>query len=160
MNSERIELIIAFLRDIVRQCPEVATVADVETFIRDELEPELRARAEGEAEPQRYAPGDPARQNQCRPQGHVSIGGAGVGPARPAPSGWIPVSERLPADETPVMILRNGELRIGELRWEKPTYEETFNPFQYWDDPNNDGQTWEWDEVTHWMPLPAAPEAK
>lgn len=70
---------------------------------------------------------------------------------------WVPVDERLPADETPVLILRNGERRIAELRWERPTFEETFKAFRYWDDPNDDGQCWEWPEITHWRPLPELP---
>ncbi len=72
----------------------------------------------------------------------------------PADSGWVSVEERLPADETPVLILRNQEVRIGELRWEHPGFEDTYKAFRYWDDPLNDGQCWEWPEITHWMPLP------
>lgn len=90
---------------------------------------------------------------------------AGSAGAEPAPSAtrsataesWVPVDERLPADETPVLILRNGERRIAELRWERPTFEETFKAFRYWDDPNDDGQCWEWPEITHWRPLPELP---
>lgn len=72
---------------------------------------------------------------------------------------WIPVEERLPEVETPVLIVCNGETRIGELRWERPTYEETFKAFKYWDDPFDDGQCWEWHDVTLWKPLDTPPEA-
>lgn len=70
---------------------------------------------------------------------------------------WIRTSERLPDDETPVLVIRNGEVRIGEVRWEHPTFEETFSSFQHWDDPNDDGQIWEWFDVTHWMEIPQQP---
>jgi hypothetical protein len=71
---------------------------------------------------------------------------------------WISVEDRMPPDETPVLIVRMGEVRIGELRWERPTFEETFKAFRYWDDPLNDGQTWDSPgEITHWMPLPINP---
>jgi hypothetical protein len=68
---------------------------------------------------------------------------------------WISTEDQLPPDETPVLIIRRGVVAIGELRWEHPSYEETYQAFRYWDDPNNDGQDWEWADVTHWMALPA-----
>lgn len=78
----------------------------------------------------------------------------------PAIPTWISVEERLPEDETPVLILRRGELDLGELVWERPGFEDTYEAFRFWDRPNDDGQGWEWDEVTHWMPLPAGPAAQ
>ena len=64
----------------------------------------------------------------------------------------------LPDDKTPVLLLfYDGERRIGELLWERPTWEETFQAFQYWDAPENDGQEWDWADVIGWMPLPEAP---
>lgn len=80
----------------------------------------------------------------------------------PEPQGpqWIQCSERIPPEDTPVLILRNGELRIGAIFTESPGHEETFKAFNYWDDPNDDGQCWEWHEVTHWMPLPNTPVTK
>lgn len=74
--------------------------------------------------------------------------------------GWISVNDELPSEETPVLIFWNGNIIVGERRWEHPTFEETFNAFWYWDDPTDDGQDWERNEVTHWMPLPEAPNAK
>ena len=73
--------------------------------------------------------------------------------------GWISVDERLPADETPVIILHRGEARIGELRWDHPGFEDTYSSYRYWDNPHDDGQGWEWDDITLWMPLPASPGA-
>lgn len=60
----------------------------------------------------------------------------------------------IPPSETPVLILYRGNWRLGELREERPTWEESFKPFRYWDDPYNDGQEWDWDDVTHWAHLP------
>lgn len=73
------------------------------------------------------------------------------------PDGWIAVTERLPKDETPVLILWNGLIRIGERRWEEPTHEDTYERFWYWDDPEDDGQCWENMDVTYWSPLPTPP---
>ena len=66
----------------------------------------------------------------------------------------ISVDYRLPDEETPVMVtFIDCSIRILELRWEYTGYEDTFNRFQYWDDPYNDGQCIDWHNVTHWMPL-------
>ncbi len=73
---------------------------------------------------------------------------------------WTHVKDGLPADETPVLIVIKEKIRIGELRWEYPTFEETFRAYQYWDDPEHDGQDWDWKDVTHWTPLPAAPDSE
>lgn len=70
---------------------------------------------------------------------------------------WIPVADRLPEDETPVLIVRHGVVRIGERCWDHPGHEDTYQSYWYWDDPQNDGQCWERDEITHWMPLPPLP---
>jgi hypothetical protein len=73
--------------------------------------------------------------------------------------GWIPVGNRLPEDKTPVLVLfHNGERNIGELRWESPGYEESYQAFQYWDNPTDDGKAWEWGDITHWQPLPPPPK--
>ncbi|UIF90875.1 hypothetical protein [Cupriavidus sp. UYPR2.512] len=56
--------------------------------------------------------------------------------------------------EKPVLIMfNNGDVRIGELRWERPTHEESHQAFRYWDDPHNDGQDWGWDDIVFWMPI-------
>jgi hypothetical protein len=70
---------------------------------------------------------------------------------------WILTTKALPPDETPVLIVHSGVVKIGELRWESPGFEDTFRPYRYWDDPVNDGQGWEWHDVTHWMQLPGVP---
>ena len=71
---------------------------------------------------------------------------------------WISTADSLPPKETPVLILFSNEtIRIGEIRWEYPTYEDTYNAFRYWDDPADDGKDWEWLDITHWQALPALP---
>lgn len=71
---------------------------------------------------------------------------------------WIKCSESMPEPEIPVLIMNNGDMRIGEIRWDYPTHEETYQAFRYWDDPFDDGQIWDYCDITHWMPLPATPK--
>lgn len=73
---------------------------------------------------------------------------------------WISVDDRLPEDETPVLVCILGDVRILERRWENPGFEDTFKPFWYWDDPFDDGQDFEMAHISHWMPLPNIPEVK
>ncbi len=71
---------------------------------------------------------------------------------------WIPTTQSLPPEETPVLIVWKGAaIVIGERRWEHPNHEESFKPDWYWDDPSDDGQDWGRDDVTHWMHLPPLP---
>lgn len=72
----------------------------------------------------------------------------GLGPVRSTRDG------ELPAEYTPVLVLVNDRWRIGERRWEHPGYEDTFKPYWYWDDPDDDGQGWEVSDVTAWTYLP------
>jgi hypothetical protein len=66
--------------------------------------------------------------------------------------GWIKTDDRLPDADTPVLLLHyNGTIYEGELRWERPTYEETFQPYQYFIDADENSD-WEWSDITHWMP--------
>ena len=70
-------------------------------------------------------------------------------------TGIITALQELPPYETPVLILfYSGKVRIGEIRWERGGWEATYEDFQYWDDPNNEGQDWEWSDVIGWLPLP------
>lgn len=72
---------------------------------------------------------------------------------------WFSVNDYLPPDETPVLVLRSGAVRVGELRWDYPGHEDTYNAFRYWDDPNNEGQCWDDGEITHWSPIQQPPAA-
>ena len=73
---------------------------------------------------------------------------------------WVKTQDCLPSDETPVLILHKGKLKIGEVRWDYPNHEDSYRAFRYWDNPNDDGQMWDMDDVTHWMLLPIPPEMK
>ncbi|MFZ2172359.1 MAG: DUF551 domain-containing protein [Methylococcaceae bacterium] len=68
---------------------------------------------------------------------------------------WINVEDKTPDPETPVLIIYKGEVRIGELVWERASFEDTYDDFLFWDCPYNDGQIWEYADVTHWQPIPA-----
>jgi hypothetical protein len=70
----------------------------------------------------------------------------------------IKTKDRLPQTETPVLILVRGKWRVGELRWETSGFEDFWKAFRYWDAPEDDGQEWEWYDVTYWTPLPDTPE--
>ncbi|AXF66100.1 DUF551 domain-containing protein [Leclercia sp. W17] len=70
---------------------------------------------------------------------------------------WIKCSEEMPPPEEAVLILRNGDVYLGIRQWEYPSHEDAFDAFLYWDDFHNDGQGWEDDEVTHWLPIPDNP---
>jgi len=72
----------------------------------------------------------------------------------------IDVTEQLPPEETPVLILYKGQWRIGERCWDKPTFEDTYEAYWYWDDPYNDGQDWERHDVTKWQALPPPPKTE
>ena len=74
---------------------------------------------------------------------------------------WIAVNERMPPDETPVLVAVHGydAPLVLERRWEEPAYEETFKAFRYWDDPSNEGRDFE-DTVFAWLPIPDMPTFK
>ncbi|WP_082103222.1 DUF551 domain-containing protein [Robbsia andropogonis] len=73
-------------------------------------------------------------------------------------SGWIKVSDKLPPPDEPVLVLYFRDIRVGVRCKETPGFEDTFSSYDYWDDAYDDGQAWEWNDVTHWMPLPEKPE--
>jgi ParB-like chromosome segregation protein Spo0J len=78
--------------------------------------------------------------------------------------GWQLCSDgELPKEGVQCLVVVNGVVRIGARYWDEPMPEDTYQPYMYWDDPENDGQGWEIDDVTHWMPapwseVPGAPE--
>jgi len=71
---------------------------------------------------------------------------------------WTKTIDGLPPIEIPVLIKYKGTLRVGVLLWDDPSYEDTYNPYRYWDDAYEDGADWEWDDVTHWAPMIELPE--
>lgn len=71
---------------------------------------------------------------------------------------WNNCEDYLPPDETLVLVyLHNGKMDVGAIFLEYPTWEEGGGPpIKYWMD-ENENETWEWFDVTHWMPLPEPP---
>jgi hypothetical protein len=61
---------------------------------------------------------------------------------------WIPVSERLPEEYTPVLIAISGV--------DQPVIAQVHRG--YWMDVGACGYDFEQDDVTHWQPLPSAPK--
>lgn len=71
-----------------------------------------------------------------------------------AVNGWIPCRQELPPVETEVLILVKGKRRIGALEWDIAGVEDSYKSYNYWDDPENTGMDWDWNDVTHWQHLP------
>lgn len=65
---------------------------------------------------------------------------------------WIPVSERLPDEGVLCIVFWVNGVVNNHFEYYKPTH------IQGYFDSVIDGCVLELDEVTHWMPLPAAPE--
>ncbi len=67
---------------------------------------------------------------------------------------WIPCSERLPGNEETVLVYGFYEGKHGSWPWQTVCAFEAYS--KLWRGIPSDAAS---DEVTHWMPLPAAPEA-
>ncbi|HCB2766028.1 TPA: DUF551 domain-containing protein [Klebsiella pneumoniae] len=88
----------------------------------------------------------PAQSDCCPAQNHFSPKQNSVAPAQSQK--WIPVSERIPDNTEPVLCI--------EKRADFGTYGQ---PFVCWHDGGGwVGKTNYRPIVTHWMPLPAAPQ--
>jgi hypothetical protein len=64
---------------------------------------------------------------------------------------WIPVSERLPENGRLVLCVYHNDMKqpiVGEAFWSPPIH------------PTAGWAGWTAQDVTHWMPLPSAPEAE
>lgn len=66
---------------------------------------------------------------------------------------WVPTDgdHELPPEETPVVVMLRGQLRVAERRWDHPGFEDTYKSYWYWDCPYHDGQDWGQEDVTHWL---------
>lgn len=49
---------------------------------------------------------------------------------------WVKTSDRLPPDETPVLILYRGGYYVASLCWEYPGWEDNWNAYRFWDNEN------------------------
>lgn len=70
---------------------------------------------------------------------------------------WIKCTDRMPAVETEVLVVHKGKIKIASLQWDIGGVEDTYQPYQYWADPD-DFADYEWDDVTHWQPLSQPPQ--
>jgi hypothetical protein len=58
---------------------------------------------------------------------------------------WIPVSERLPEEDVDVLVMTNYGMHVADI-----------DEYGLWNASH--GDSWEFPEPTHWMPLPEPPE--
>jgi hypothetical protein len=67
---------------------------------------------------------------------------AAVGELLPS---WIPVSERLPEEDVDVLVMTGYGMHVADL-----------DEYGTWNASH--GDSWQFPEPTHWMPLPEPPE--
>ena len=68
---------------------------------------------------------------------------------------WIKTKDKLPPNETPVLILLRGQPRIGRLCLVEAFCGSTYD---YWEDPYNASQDWSHEDVSHWQAIPKIPK--
>jgi hypothetical protein len=66
---------------------------------------------------------------------------------------------REPPPENTIVLLRVranniNEVRTAVRRIEHPSFEDTFQAYSYWDDPYNEGQSWEMEDLLEWTEIP------
>lgn len=74
--------------------------------------------------------------------------------------GWFSTEDALPEEGQTVLAVVNGEIRLACRYLEEGGFEDPYESFLYWDDPIMDGQDWQNEDVSHWLPLPAPPQLK
>jgi len=63
------------------------------------------------------------------------------------PQPWIPVGERLPEEDVDVLVMTNYGMHVAGI-----------DEDGLWNASH--GDSWQFPEPTHWMPLPEPPEVK
>ena len=71
---------------------------------------------------------------------------------------WEPVSGALPEEGEHVLLFhRDGTQWVGYRGVERPGFEDSFRPYSYFID-RAENEMWEWEDITHWRPLPEPPQ--
>ena len=71
-------------------------------------------------------------------------------------SAWI--YDRFPPRDMPVLVWHtDGGIFIGVRLLESDGWEASYQPFDYWDDRDNDGMEWADADILCWQPLPEPP---
>lgn len=69
-------------------------------------------------------------------------------------SKWINVNQRRPEEGVLVLLQHvDGTMYTGCKHVERPTFEESFHPFDFFASVD-EYQCFEWTDITHWMDLP------
>lgn len=88
---------------------------------------------------------------EAKAKGKTKVTNAVLKPKR----GWRLCSDgELPEEGELCLVVVKGLVRIAARYWDEPCHEDTYAAYLYWDDPENDGQDWQPEDVTHWMPAP------
>lgn len=73
---------------------------------------------------------------------------------------WKPI-ETAPKDGTPILILdwlfEKNIPKVSIAYWGEDERGGAWCDYRYWEDPDEE-HGWEYEEVSHWMPLPELPE--
>ena len=74
---------------------------------------------------------------------------------------WINVNDKLPKDDGEFLVCACGEVSVKEFNpWASGIGENSFEWFYWRDIPNYGSEKCQVLGVTHWMPLPEAPEVQ
>lgn len=68
-----------------------------------------------------------------------------------------PLKGDLPQYNETVLLVVKGEPRIGKLRRETGSFEDSYASYDYWMDIA-EREDWEWEDVTAWAELPLLPQ--
>lgn len=73
---------------------------------------------------------------------------------------WISVKDRLPDKEENVLFFDGDMIYIGGIGSYEEGYEEGGKIIDFWIDFPQESIDFEWNDITHWMPLPSSPVNK